>query len=44
MEQYAPFDVELKPLQQAIMEPPYSPNRPDVAALLGEQERASQEN
>ena len=33
-EQYAPFLDELTPLQQALMEPPYNPNRPDIAALL----------
>lgn len=33
-EQYAPFYDELTPLQQALMQPPYSPNRPDIAALL----------
>lgn len=43
-EQYAPFMEELTPLQQALMEPPYNPNRPDIAALLEAQERAGQEN
>ena len=31
---------ELTPLQQAIMEPPYNPGRPNIAALLAEQEAA----
>ena len=38
-EQYAPFLDELTPLQQALMEPPYNPGRPDIAALLKEEEK-----
>ena len=37
-EEYCPFYDELTPLQQAIMEPPYNPGRPNIAALLAEQE------
>lgn len=37
---YCPFYDELTPLQQAIMEPPYNAQRPDIAALLEEQEKA----
>ena len=38
IEDYAPFYDELTPLQQALMEPPYYPGRPDIAALLAEEE------
>ena len=38
-EQYAPFLDELTPLQQALMEPPYNPGRPDIATLLEEEEK-----
>ena len=38
--QYAPFCDELTPLQQAIMEPPYYSDRPDIAALLDAEEGA----
>ena len=40
LEEYCPFYDELTPLQQAIMEPPYNPGRPNIAALLAEQEAA----
>lgn len=40
IENYAPFYDDLTPLQQALMEPPYYSDRPDIAALLGEEERA----
>ena len=40
-EQYAPFFDELTPLQQALMEPPYNADRPDIAALLEEEEKTA---
>lgn len=43
-EKYAPFYDELTPLQQALMEPPYNPNRPDIIALLEKQEHADKES
>lgn len=38
LEEYCPFYDELTPLQQAIMEPPYNADKPDISALLAEQE------
>jgi hypothetical protein len=38
--QYAAFAQELTPLQRAIMEPPHYSNRPNLTALLEEEEKA----
>ena len=35
---YAPFYEEMSPLGKAILEPPHYGNRPDIAALLLEEE------
>ena len=37
LEEYCPFYDELTPLQRAIMEPPYNPGRPNIAALLAQE-------
>ena len=39
---YASFEQELTPLQRAIMEPPYQVNRPQIQALLEEEEKQLQ--
>jgi hypothetical protein len=44
IEDYAPFYDELTPLQQALMEPPYYPGRPDIAALLEQEANGQQES